>query len=59
MYWRNVEKIMKVVDDIRVRDGIVPLFLAPDSVSSRLPRFVLEVGVIRIMVMISHLRGFL
>jgi hypothetical protein len=31
MYWRKVEKIMKVVDDIGVPDGLVPIFLAPDS----------------------------
>jgi hypothetical protein len=30
VYWRRVEKIMEVVDDAGVSDGLVPIFLAPD-----------------------------
>ena len=29
IYWRKAEKVMKVVDDINVPDGLVPIFIQP------------------------------
>jgi hypothetical protein len=31
VYWRKAEKVMQVVDDINVPDGLVPIFIAPHS----------------------------
>ncbi|KAL4896447.1 glycoside hydrolase [Aspergillus ambiguus] len=30
-YWRVVEKVMQVVDDQHVKDGLVPIYIYPDS----------------------------
>ncbi|KAJ5703815.1 Glycoside hydrolase family 47 [Penicillium malachiteum] len=31
VYWRKAEHIMKVVDDLRVRDGLVPIHIDPET----------------------------
>jgi hypothetical protein len=31
VYWRKAEKVMQVIDDINVPDGLVPIFIAPHS----------------------------
>ncbi|KAF2135199.1 glycoside hydrolase family 47 protein [Aplosporella prunicola CBS 121167] len=30
VYWRKAEKVMKVIDDIGVQDGLVPIFVSAD-----------------------------
>lgn len=31
VYWRKAEKVMEVIDGINVPDGLVPIFIAPQS----------------------------
>lgn len=31
VYWRKAEKVMEVIDGIRVTDGLVPIFISPHS----------------------------
>ena len=31
VYWRKVEHIMKVLDDHRMQDGLLPIFVHPDT----------------------------
>jgi mannosyl-oligosaccharide alpha-1,2-mannosidase len=30
-YWRVVEKVMQVVDDQKMEDGLLPIYIYPDS----------------------------
>jgi mannosyl-oligosaccharide alpha-1,2-mannosidase len=29
--WRNAERVMKVIDDHRIQDGLVPIFVHPET----------------------------
>jgi len=31
IYWRKAERVMEVVDSVNVHDGLVPIFISPDS----------------------------